>query len=55
MSGTKELVEDYIDRNQDSFEEFENPDDLYSDILEELDGLEVKASTVPAVNLWMKV
>lgn len=44
MAGVKELVEDYIDRNQESFDEFENPDDIYSDILEELDGLEVLRS-----------
>jgi hypothetical protein len=41
MTGVKDLVDDYLERNQDSFDEFDNPDDLYSDIIDELDGLEV--------------
>ena len=41
MSDIKESVEDYLDRNQDSFDEFENPDDVYYDLIEQLDSLEV--------------
>ena len=37
----KELVDDYIERNQDDFESFEDPDDLYADLLDKLDNLEV--------------
>ena len=28
VEGVKELVEDYLERNQDDFEEFDAPDDL---------------------------
>lgn len=38
----KELVDDYILRNQDDFDEFSDPDDLYADLIEKLDNLEVR-------------
>lgn len=41
MTDIKEMVDDYMERNQESFDEFENPDDCYSEIVEQLDGLEV--------------
>ena len=37
VSDLKELVEDYIDRNQDDFDEFTDPEDMYADL--ELDDL----------------
>ena len=37
VSDLKELVEDYIDRNQDDFDEFADPEDMYADL--ELDDL----------------
>lgn len=44
--GSKEMVEDYLQRNEDDFDDFADPDDLYADLLEELDNLEVK--TMPS-------
>lgn len=41
MTDIKEMVDDYMDRNQDSFDEFSDPDQAYEVILEQLDGLEV--------------
>ncbi|KAK9814381.1 hypothetical protein WJX72_004900 [[Myrmecia] bisecta] len=41
----KELVEDYLERNQESFDEFENPDDLYAEMIDLLDGLEAQLPT----------
>ena len=40
----KELIDDYILRNQDDFDEFSDPDDLYADLLDKLDNLEVSWS-----------
>mmetsp|Transcript_20310 Transcript_20310/g.48366 ORF Transcript_20310/g.48366 Transcript_20310/m.48366 type:complete len:659 (-) Transcript_20310:149-2125(-) len=33
----KELIDDYVERNQDGFEEFGNPDDLYDVLIDQLD------------------
>ena len=37
----KDMVDDYLERNQESFSEFETPDDLYAGLIEQLDSLEV--------------
>ena len=34
----KDLVEDYLERNQDDFDDFSSPDDLYIELLEKLDA-----------------
>ncbi|GAB4817698.1 hypothetical protein N2152v2_004744 [Parachlorella kessleri] len=39
VEGVKDLVEDYIDRNQEDFEDFTNPDDLYELLLPQLDNM----------------
>ncbi|KAL4431048.1 hypothetical protein ABPG75_006304 [Micractinium tetrahymenae] len=39
VEGVKDLVDDYLERNQDDFEEFDTPDDLYADLIEQLDGM----------------
>jgi hypothetical protein len=41
MTDIKDMVDDYMERNQESFEEFSDPDQVYYEILEQLDGLEV--------------
>ena len=41
MTDIKEMVDDYIERNQESVEEFENPDEIYAEIVDQLDSLEV--------------
>lgn len=41
MSNIKEMVDDYMDRNQEDFEDFVTPDDVYEEILHHLDSLEV--------------
>ena len=41
----REMVDDYLERHEDAFDEFDNPDDIYSDLVEQLDGLEVRASS----------
>ena len=38
----KDMLDDYLDRNQEDFEEFEVPDDIYEGIMPQLDGLEVR-------------
>lgn len=38
----KELIEDYLERNQDAFEEFENPEDVYESIEHHMDNVEVR-------------
>jgi len=42
----REMVDDYLERHEDAFDEFDNPDDIYSDLVEQLDGLEVRAPRV---------
>ncbi len=44
------MVDDYLERHEDAFDEFDNPDDIYSDLVEQLDGLEVRrpAHAAPA-------
>ena len=44
MADIKDSVDDYLDRNQDAFDEFDNPDDVYYDLIEQLDSLEVGIS-----------
>ena len=44
MSNIKEMVDDYMERNQEDFEDFVSPDDVYEEILHHLDSLEVPAS-----------
>ncbi|EFN50411.1 hypothetical protein CHLNCDRAFT_144668, partial [Chlorella variabilis] len=39
VEGVKDLVDDYLDRNQDDFDEFAAPDDLYEELIEQLDGM----------------
>ena len=41
MSNAKEMVDDYMERNQEDFDEFSTPDDVYEEILQDLDSLEV--------------
>ena len=43
MADIKDSVDDYLDRNQDAFDEFDNPDDVFYDLIEQLDSLEVRA------------
>lgn len=47
----KELVDDYLLRNQDDFEEFGDPDDLYADLIEQLDNLEVGFPLMPWIHV----
>lgn len=42
MTDIREMVDDYIERNQESVEEFENPDEIYAEIVDQLDSLEVR-------------
>ena len=42
MSNIKEMVDDYMERNQEDFEDFVSPDDVYEEILHHLDSLEVR-------------
>ena len=44
VSESKDMVEDYLQRNQDDFEDFADPDDLYTDLVDQLDNLEVDSS-----------
>ena len=41
MSNAKEMVDDYMERNQEDFDDFSTPDDVYEEILHHLDSLEV--------------
>ena len=41
MTDIKDMVDDYVERNQESFDEFADPDQVYEEIVEQLDGLEV--------------
>ncbi len=44
----KPLIDDYLERGEDDFEEFEDVDDMYAQFIDQLDGLETQmpASTV---------
>ena len=42
MADIKESVDDYLERNQDAFDDFKDPDDVYCDLIEQLDSLEVR-------------
>eukprot|EP00897_Mesotaenium_endlicherianum_P002755 jgi/Mesen1/2507/ME000016S01858 len=49
VNDVKDLIEDYVERNQDDFDEFENVDDLYQGLpLEKMDALE-SLEAVPVV------
>ena len=48
MDSVKELMDDYLDRNQDAFEEFENPEDVYESIEHHMDNVEVRAQDASA-------
>ncbi|CAI5469894.1 unnamed protein product [Closterium sp. Yama58-4] len=49
VTDVKDLVEDYVERNQDDFDEFGEPDDLYESLpLEKMDALE-SLESVPIV------
>ena len=51
MSNAKEMVDDYMERNQEDFDEFSTPDDVYEEILQDLDSLEVlEPCTSPSVH-----
>ena len=39
VEGIKDLVEDYLERNQDDFDEFGSPDDMYEELLDQLEGM----------------
>lgn len=38
----KDMLDDYLERNQDDFDEFDTPDDIYEGIMAQLEGLEVR-------------
>lgn len=38
VGDVRDLVDDYLDRNQDDFDDFAVPDDLYDELLEQLEG-----------------
>ena len=44
ISEAKEMVDDYMSRNQEDFDDFSAPDDLYADLLDQLDNLEVSSA-----------
>ena len=46
ISEAKEMVDDYMSRNQEDFDDFSAPDDLYADLLDQLDNLEVSTAFV---------
>ncbi|CAL5228864.1 g12075 [Coccomyxa viridis] len=48
MSNAKEMVDDYMERNQEDFEDFVSPDDVYEEILHHLDSLEAQLPLAPA-------
>eukprot|EP00887_Chlorella_sp_A99_P005658 scaffold1.g5658.t1 len=39
VDGIKDLLDDYLDRNQEDFDEFASPDDMYGDLLEQMDTM----------------
>jgi CCR4-NOT transcription complex subunit 3 len=47
VENIKDLVDDYIDRNQESPEEFDVPDDLYADVLEALENMSEAVVAAP--------
>lgn len=47
VEGIKDLVDDYLDRNQDDPEEFDSPDDLYADVLEQLEAMSEAVVAAP--------
>lgn len=50
MEGVKELVDDYVERHEEAFDEFDTPEDLYESIAEHLDNLEVH---LPFLASWL--
>ena len=56
METVKDLVDDYLERHEEGFDEFDNPEDLYESIAEHMESLEVgllvaRAACVHACNL----
>eukprot|EP01018_Ginkgo_biloba_P024797 Gb_06781 [translate_table: standard] len=48
VNDVKDFVEDYVERNQDDFEDFADVDDLYSSLsLDKVEGLEDLVTSVP--------
>ena len=47
----KPLIEDYLERGEDDFEEFEDPDDLYAQFIDQLDGLETQMPASAALQV----
>ena len=47
VEGIRDLVDDYIDRNQDDPDEFDVPDDLYADVLEQLETMHEAVVAAP--------
>ena len=47
VEGIKDLVDDYLDRNQDDPEDFDTPDDLYADVLEQLEAMSEAVVAAP--------
>ncbi len=41
LDSTKDMVEDYLERHENAFDEFSTPDDAYADILTQLESLDV--------------
>ena len=41
MDTVKEMMDDYLDRNQDAFDDFEDPEEIYESIEHHMDNLEV--------------
>jgi hypothetical protein len=44
MTDIKDSVDDYLERNQDAFDEFATPDEAYYEVIEQLDSLEARAA-----------
>mmetsp|Transcript_14010 Transcript_14010/g.42303 ORF Transcript_14010/g.42303 Transcript_14010/m.42303 type:complete len:755 (+) Transcript_14010:91-2355(+) len=47
VTETRDMVDDYMERNQESFDEFGNPDDTYEELLDRLEGVADTQVTVP--------
>lgn len=54
VADVKDLVDDYLDRNQEDFDDFCSPDDLYDDLLEKLDAANA-LDAVPALVHYLPV
>jgi CCR4-NOT transcription complex subunit 3 len=47
VDGVKDLVDDYLDRNQEDFDEFSAPDDMYEEFLSQLDSMTDAVAAAP--------